>query len=79
MRRAIVSLLVAFLVAQPAFAAPEVSPSERVRRNVVVRAEPDGDSEPRGALFPGDDAELLGEVPGWYQVRLANGVVGYVS
>ena len=79
MRGAILSLFAALLVAQPAFAAPEVSPSERVRRNVVVRAEPDGDSEPRGALFPGDEVELLGDVPGWYQVRLANGVVGFVS
>ena len=77
--RTIFSLFASLLIAQPALAAPEVSPSERVKRNVVVRAEADGDAAPVGALSPGDEAELLGEVPGWYQVKLPNGVVGYVS
>jgi len=71
--------LAALAVAAPALAAPEVSPSERVRRNVVVRAGPDADSEPIGALFPGDEAELIGDVPGWHQVRLGDGRTGFVS
>jgi competence protein ComEC len=79
MRRSIITVLAALLIVQPAIAAPEVSPSERVKRNVVVRAEPSGNAAPIGALFPGDEADLLGEVPGWYQVRLANGTIGFVS
>lgn len=79
MRTALFSLIAALLVAQPALAAPDVRPSERVRRNVVVRAEPDGGAQPLGALSPGEEAELLAEVPGWYRVQLANGVIGYVS
>lgn len=79
MRNILISLLVALFLAQPALAAPEVTPSERVRRNVVVRAEPDGDAAPLGALLPGQEVELLGEVPGWYHVRLSDGRVGYVS
>ncbi len=79
MRNILISLLAALLLAQPALAAPEVTPSQRVTRNVVLRAEPDGDAAPLGALLPGQEAELLGEVPGWYHVRFADGRVGYVS
>ena len=74
-----VLLLVGTTVASPASAEPEVTPSERVRRNVVVRAEPSTNSAQLGALLPGDEADLVGEVPGWYQVRLQGGLVGYVS
>lgn len=74
-----VLLLAGTTVASPAYAEPEVTPSERVRRNVVVRAEPSTSSAQLGALLPGDEADLVGEVPGWYQVRLQGGLVGYVS
>jgi competence protein ComEC len=77
--RAGVAFLAAMLVAaQPVFAA-DVKPSERVKRNVVVREQPDGDSATRGALFPGDEAKLLDEVAGWYHVKLPDGRTGYVS
>lgn len=78
-RRALSAFLAVLLVTTPALAAPEVSPSERVTRNVVVRAQPGGDAAMVGGLFPGDEAELLGEVPGWYQIRLDDGRTGYVS
>lgn len=79
MRRALITFIAGLLLASPALAAPEVTPSERVRRNVVLRAAPDGDSAALGALLPGQEAALLGEEPGWYQVRLDDGRVGYVS
>lgn len=72
-------LLAGTVVASPASAQGEVTPSERVTRNVVVRAGPSTSSARLGALQPGDEAELIGEVPGWYQVRLQDGRVGFVS
>ena len=76
--RAFISVLAAVALACPAFAAPTVTPSERVKRNVVVRPAPESDDKVAG-LFPGDTAELLDEIPGWYHVRLQDGRTGYVS
>lgn len=60
--------------------AQDVTPSERVVRNVVVRAEPSVRAVSLGRLVPGDRATLLSaDDPGWYQVRLSDGVIGYVS
>jgi len=59
--------------------AADVTPSDRVRRNVVVREMPSASSGRLGSLAPGDRAELAGEVPGWYQIRLSGGQTGYVS
>lgn len=56
-----------------------VSPSDRVRRNVVVRAEPTTESPALGRLEPGDQVELAGEAPGWYRIRLPDGREGFVS
>jgi beta-lactamase superfamily II metal-dependent hydrolase len=71
---------VALLCSPPALAQEQVAPSERVRSNVVVRAEPLGPpSRPVGALRPGEHAELLESVPYFYRVRLANGAEGYVA
>lgn len=76
--RGCVAALLAMGLAVPAFAAPSVTPSERVKRNVVVRPAPDSDDKVAG-LFPGDTAELIDEIPGWYHVRLSDGRTGYVS
>jgi beta-lactamase superfamily II metal-dependent hydrolase len=73
------TLLLTIFVATPAVAAPEVAPSERVRRNVVIRASPDGDAARLGRLMPGEHLALEGETAGWYQVRLPDGQVGFVS
>ena len=77
--RILILFLTAVAGAAPALAVPEVTPSERVRRNVVVRAGPDGNAEPIGALFPGDEVELIGDAPGWHQVQLDDGRTGFVS
>lgn len=72
-------LLAAIAGAGTAVAAPNVQPSERVERNVVVRLAPTTDSAPIDALDPGEQLDLIGEVPRWYQVRLPDGRTGYVS
>lgn len=76
--RALLTFFAAFAFAGPTLAEPLVSPSDRVRRNVVVRPSPGADSS-AGKLLPGETADLLSEVPGWYQVRLRDGTVGFVS
>ena len=59
--------------------AAQVVPSDRVKRNVVVRSAPAAGSAALDALDPGEAFELTGNVPGWYQIRLPNGREGYVS
>lgn len=77
--RVILPFLMVLMGATSAFAEPEVSPSERVQRNVVVRVEPSAASQPIGALSPGDSASVVGDAPGWHQVRLSDGRIGFVS
>lgn len=59
--------------------AQDITPSTRVTRNVVVREQASTASAPVGRLAPGDRATVTAEVPGWYQVRLADGTTGFVS
>ncbi|MXO58558.1 MBL fold metallo-hydrolase [Altererythrobacter salegens] len=59
--------------------AEEVVPSDRVTTGVHVRAEPTSHSTSLAILRPGNIAEVIGDVPGWYQVRLSDGEVGFVS
>ena len=66
------------LVSTTAFA-DVVVPIEAVSSRVVVRAAPTSESADPGSRFPGDPVELLGSVPNWYRVRLANGIEGFVS
>lgn len=71
--------LLAVLPANPARAAPNVAPSPRVTAAVVVRAEPNSQSEALGRLRPGEALVLRGEVRGWFLVVLPDGRTGYVS
>ncbi len=50
-----------------------------MKRNVLVRQNPSTDSAIVDRLAPREQAELIGELSGWYQVRLADGRTGYVS
>ena len=59
--------------------ADDVAPSQRVSSAVLIREGPSTDTAILGRLRPGDSAVIVGEVSGWYQVRLANGTTGYVS
>lgn len=72
------SLVVAALGSQ-AVEAREVKPTERVTTAVIVRQGPNTTTAVLSRLRPGEVAEVLDEVPGWYHVRLADGTDGYVS
>ena len=56
-----------------------VSPSQKVRSRVNVRAKPSESSNVLSALAAGERAQLLGREGDWYHVRLRNGKEGYVS
>lgn len=73
------ALLLSFCALGAASAQDAVTPSDRVRRNVVVRAEPTTESTALDRLVPGDEAQLEGEEPGWYRIRLPDGREGFVS
>lgn len=61
------------LLAAPAAGAADVVPSERVTRNVVVRAAPTTQSQALDALDPGEALPFDADLPGWYRVRLPDG------
>ena len=55
-----------------------VTSTDDVTTRVIVRQSPSGQSAQVGSLTPGQQAELIGSVPNWYEVRLANGLTGFV-
>jgi competence protein ComEC len=59
--------------------ASDVIPSDRVKRNVIVRSEASTQSSAIDRLAPGESAVFVAELPDWYQVRLADGRTGFVS
>ncbi|WP_135213173.1 SH3 domain-containing protein [Vitreimonas flagellata] len=81
MRRLIAVLLLIFVgLATPDIAgADEVTPSERVASVLRVREAPGADADIIAQLGPGERVELVGERPGWFQVRLPDGRTGFVS
>lgn len=75
-------LIAGLVLASASFAivqAEEVTPSARVVRSVVVRANPTTAARALAALRPGQSLPLIGQVPGWYRVDLGEGRTGYVS
>jgi hypothetical protein len=55
-----------------------VVPSSDVTTRVIVRQTASAQSPQVGGLTPGQQAELIGSVPNWYEVRLSNGLTGFV-
>src|SRR5262249_14495174 len=77
MRNASISFLL--IVCLPfALLADVVTPTDDVTTRVIVHQTPSGQSDRVGNLTPGQQAELIGSVPNWYEVRLANGLTGFV-
>ena len=70
--------LSAFWISSAA-AAVDVKPTDRVVRWVNVRQGPASSTSTIERLEPGETAELINVVPGWYFVRLPDGQTGYVS
>ena len=74
------ALALTFSIAVPAVAyASQVVPTDRVESAVLVRQGPNTATPIVARLKPGQSAEVLDEVPGWYHVRLPDGTEGYVS
>jgi competence protein ComEC len=59
--------------------ADSVIPSSRVTSFVWVRTAPDTESAKVGKLTVGESADLVGQVPRWYEVTLSDGTRGFVS
>src|SRR5215475_2231399 len=55
-----------------------VVPSSDVTTGVIVRKTASGQSALMGSLEPGQQAELIGTVPNWYEIRLPGSLIGFV-
>ena len=77
LRLAVVQIFVLALCV-PAYA-DQVTPSERVKSRLNVRAKAVAGSRVVGALRPGDLVPLVTALDGWYEVQLEEGVTGFVS
>ena len=67
-----------FLCLSLVLVADVVVPSSDVTTRVIVRKTASGQSARVGSLEPGQQADLIGTVPNWYEVRLSNSLTGYV-
>ena len=70
--------LIIFLSSGAALA-DTVTPSDRVRTGVNVRAQATSSSEPIATLRPGDVVDYLDSEGRWYQIRLPDNREGFVS
>lgn len=77
--RPLVALLLGLLTLAPAATADRVTPSERVRSRLMVRAEARPGSRIVARLAKGEEVELLGSEGGWHRIELDGGKTGYVS
>src|SRR5262249_11814083 len=55
-----------------------VVPSSDVTTRVIVRKTATSQSARIGSLEPGQQAELIGTVPNWYEIRLPSSLIGFV-
>jgi len=56
-----------------------VVPLDDVTTGVAVRQSASSQSAQVGTLHPNEQAELLGSVPNWHRIKLANGMPGFAS
>lgn len=70
---------VGLLALSSAAIAEQVTPDDRVKTRVIIRQSPTTESAPVGRLLVGDSLELARELAGWYEVRLPDGTLAYVS
>lgn len=74
-----VMLFLLLTVFEAAAFAASLAPSSRVSSAVLIREAPSTNSTILGRLRPGDNAEVVGDVSGWYQIQLPDGTKGFVS
>lgn len=75
----LIVLLTVLILTAGAAHADRVTPAARVKTHVTVRAKPASTAKAKGQLKAGESAAVLKTLTYWHQVRLDNGVVGYVS
>ncbi len=56
-----------------------VVPVDSVREFVNIRAEPDVDSDVIGRLYQGDNMQLVQSVDDWHEIKIEEGLNGYIS
>ena len=71
--------LFVFLFIHSITTAAQITPSEAVTKYVNVRSAPSSNSRIIAHLSPGERADVVNVVDDWYEVRLPNGVRGFVS
>ncbi|MBW2288801.1 MAG: SH3 domain-containing protein [Deltaproteobacteria bacterium] len=73
-------LLAACLALVPLSAvADRITPAERVKSRLNVRAEPAAGSRVLGAMRPGEQLELVDTLDGWHRVKLDDDAEGFVA
>jgi hypothetical protein len=73
-------LLLACLALAPLSAAADrITPAERVKSRLNVRAEPAAGSRVLAVLRPGDELDLVASVDGWHRVKLDDETEGFVA
>jgi beta-lactamase superfamily II metal-dependent hydrolase len=78
MRRTVRLVMLLALCLTPRVYADDVTPTDDVTTGVIVRASASSTSARIGRLDPGQTALLLGSVPNWYRIQLANNLHGFV-
>ncbi len=56
-----------------------VVPVDSVQEFVNIRAEPDVDSDVIGRLYQGDNMQLVQSVDDWHEIKIEEGLNGYIS
>ena len=78
MRAALVLFVTAFGL--PSLTAADVLvPVDFVQEFVNIRAEPDVDSDVIGRLYQGDNMQLVQSVDDWHEIKIEEGINGYIS
>ena len=77
--RSIEAVALVFALSGATVVADTVVPGPDVTSRVIVRASASAQSTQVASLAPGQQAELTGSVPNWYEVRTSTGVSGFVS
>lgn len=76
---ALAGQVAAFFLGATASNAETLTPSTRVSSAVLVRERPSTVSPILSRLRPNQQAEVIGDVSGWYEIQLSDGTRGFVS
>lgn len=79
MRKFLIVLSISITFFSSAALADKIGPAPSVTTRVVVRAGASAGTADVGSLRPGEQADLLGSMSGWYHVRLLGGTEGFVA